>query len=330
MVRLTARCITVRICLALLILSVCATEAWGQFTGLAPTSSPGLNVRHPITTDPKLLYPTDRELHLMPGDGITVTVYGVTPAYSITARILLDGTVALPLAGTVAVGGLTLEEASQLISQRFQERGIFNDAQVNIAIGEAPAHIVTFIGEVRGTSPVLGYKRLYDALSAAGGLPGTASTVLSIKRVGIPDPIVVDVGNNPATSDVANIPIFAGDTITVGSLGNYYVTGAVGAQGAHPLSATVPVTALKAMSISGGTTFAAVRDSSKIIRTVGDHRSVIDLPLKQIIKGRAPDPVLQADDIIVVPTNQLKALIRAGGVTTILGIVLTAFALAHQ
>jgi polysaccharide export outer membrane protein len=35
--------------------------------------------------------------------------------------------------------------------------------------------------------------------------------------------------------------------------------------------------------------------------------------IKQVMLGHAPDPVLQADDILFLPTNAMKAAISSGG-----------------
>ena len=38
------------------------------------------------------------------------------------------------------------------------------------------------------------------------------------------------------------------------------------------------------------------------------------------MRGQAPDPLLQADDIVFLPTNIYKAAIKNGGIPTLLGI----------
>ena len=81
--------------------SVCGAAA--QYTGVTATSTPGLNVRRPLTTDRAILFPPQRDQTLLPGDMITVSVFGVTPAYTDAERVSLDGTVRLPLAGKVAI-----------------------------------------------------------------------------------------------------------------------------------------------------------------------------------------------------------------------------------
>jgi len=42
------------------------------------------------------------------------------------------------------------------------------------------------------------------------------------------------------------------------------------------------------------------------------ERKVVNLDIKKIRDGKADDPILQADDIVFLPTNQMKAAINRG------------------
>ena len=53
----------------------------------------------------------------------------------------------------------------------------------------------------------------------------------------------------------------------------------------------------------------------------GLDRQVVRVDIKKVINGKAPDPVLQAEDIVFLPTNSMKAAIKNGGIGTLLGIV---------
>ncbi|HEY6764314.1 MAG TPA: polysaccharide export protein, partial [Candidatus Sulfotelmatobacter sp.] len=59
------------------------------------------------------------------------------------------------------------------------------------------------------------------------------------------------------------------------------------------------------------------------IRTVGLERKFVTVDINKIFNGKAPDPVLQTDDIVFLPTNAMKAAIKGGGIGTILGIAST-------
>ncbi len=310
------------LCVALLFVFCVCRGVEAQFTGTAPVAAPGLNVRQPLTTDPAILFPPDREMRLMAGDLLRVNVYGVLPPYNDTERVSLDGSIRLNLAGIIQVQGLSLKEAEAAIAARFEQEQTFHNAQVEVEVTEAPGHVATIIGAVKGSVAVVGHMRLYDVLSRVGGLPATASTVLNIQRPGLGEPIVVDVGNDPAHNSAGNIPIFAGDTIVVGQVGFFYVVGAVNKPGPTQLSGSVPTTVLQALSSAGGTNFAAKPNDSQLIRFTAGKRTAMNIPLKKIMDGKAEDIPLQTDDILLVPTSALKSAIRNGGISTAIALAL--------
>jgi polysaccharide export outer membrane protein len=160
---------------------------------------------------------------------------------------------------------------------------------------------------------VEGRKRLFDVLSAAGGLPGTASHVITIDRPGSPQPIVVDLGTDPTKSANANVPVFPGDTIIVPRVGVVYLLGAFRTQGAIPIQQNSPLTLMQVAALGGGVGYQGKLNDLRIIRTEGLTRKVVNVDIKKILNGKAPDPVLQADDIVLLPTNAMKAALKGGG-----------------
>lgn len=79
-------------------------------------------------------------------------------------------------------------------------------------------------------------------LAIAGGLPSTDSHTVGINRPGLPEQIVINLGTDPAKSDLANIPVFAGDTIVVPRIGVVYRLGTFKVQGPIPLQQNSPLT----------------------------------------------------------------------------------------
>ena len=96
---------------------------------------------------------------------------------------------------------------------------MYKNPQVSIQLTESPNESVTLTGELHGIIPVAGGKRLFDVLSLGGGFPATASHTVIINRPGITEPIVVDLGTDPALSNFANVPVFPRDTIVVSRVG---------------------------------------------------------------------------------------------------------------
>jgi polysaccharide export outer membrane protein len=304
---------------AIFVLSLSPCLAKAQFSGPAIDVTSAVNPSLAPTTDPAVLYPANRDIVLQQGDLLTIRLYDTTD-YEPVVRISLDGTVQLPLLGILHVEGLTLHQAENLIAERLQRAGMYLNPQVNIQLTEAPNQVVTLTGEVHGVIPIAGQKRLYDVLSAAGGLPLTASHVIAINRPGVPQSIVVDLGTDPSKSEHANVPVFPRDTIVVSRVGVVYLLGAFKVQGPIPLQQNAPLTLMQAASMGGGIGFEGKLNDLRIVRTVGYDRKVVHVDIKQVIRGNAPDPVLQANDIILLPTNAMKAAIKSGGISTLTSI----------
>jgi polysaccharide export outer membrane protein len=320
----------------LLVMVLCGSAA-AQFSGPALGVSTQVNPPVTITTDPAILYPANRDVYLWHDDLITVRLFA-SNEYAPTTRVGLDGTIQLPLIGSVQVEGLTVHQAQDLIAQRLVSAGMYREPQVSIQIVESPNQTATVIGELHGLVAIIGERRLYDVLAAVGGgggfssttttvvvggggLPATASHVITINRPGVAQPITVDMGTDPAKSTEANIPIFPRDTIVVSRVGVVYLLGAFKTQGAIPLTQNSPMTLMKVAALTGGSGFEGKQGDLRIVRSVGTGRQVIRVDLKKIVNGQAPDPVLQPEDIVFLPTVAMKAAIKNGGIGTLLGIV---------
>lgn len=303
------------VCAALLL----TASSQAQFNGPAPSVSPA-TAPVEITSDRRLLYPAAMEVQLAPGDLVQVHVFGQAD-YAPSVRLSVEGEVLLPLIGPIALKGLTIKAAEQLMSQRFKEAGIYLDPQVTVQLLEGPSANATVSGEIHGIVPIVGSRRLLDALAVAGGLPATASHVITISRPGAAKPLVVDLGNDPLRSDAANVPIFPGDTILISRIGIVYVVGAFKQQGSIPLTQYTPLTLTQATALMGGIAYQGRYDDLHLIRTIGDKRTVVKLDIKRILYGKDPDPILQANDVVFLPDSALKASIGNGSLPTLLGVV---------
>jgi polysaccharide export outer membrane protein len=331
--KLSALC--VKVFLSISTIAALALPAVAQFNGPAtsgriplPTSAPAAT----LTTDRAILFPTSHDQFLQPGDILVIHLFD-QPDYNPTVRVANDGSVQLPLIGRVELNGLTISQSETLIAHRLESAGMYVNPQITIQYTEGPNAVVTVIGETHGVVPVAGSRRLLDVISAAGGLPPTASHVITINRPGAAQPIVVDLGSDPLQSDLANIPVFPGDTIVVGRVGVVYVLGEFKTAGAVPLTPYTQLTLTQAASLAGGVNFAGKLTDLHLIRTVGDHRTVVKLDVGAIFEGKAPDPILQPNDILYLPSSALKIAIQQGGLGAILSaasLAVTAIAVTRQ
>jgi polysaccharide export outer membrane protein len=306
--------------LGLVLLASLAGGMQGQFSGPAVVVSPQSNILQAPTTDQAILNPMIEDRPIAQGDLLTVKIFGTTdftPAF----RVTVDGMVQLPLIGVVHVAGLTVTEAEDLIAQKLVAAGMYKDPQITVQVTEAASQFATVSGELHAVVPLTGSRRLFEVLAAAGPLPVNASHVITILRPGQPKPIVIDLGTDPTRSAEGNIQILPRDTILISRVGVVYVLGAFAKQGAIPLDQNSPLTLMQATALSGGIGFEGRYDDLRIVRTVGAERKMVKVNIKHIVDGTEPDPVLQANDIVFLPSNPLKAAIKSGGIGTAIGII---------
>jgi polysaccharide export outer membrane protein len=131
---------------------------------------------------------------------------------------------------------------------------------------------------------------------------------------------VVELGTDLASSTTASILVQPHDIIQISRASVVYVLGAFPRQGAVPLDQATPLTLLQLAALSGGINFEGAYADLRLIRTVGTERKVVKVDIKKIRDGRAPDPLLQANDIIFLPTDQMKAVIKSLGTGGVIGL----------
>lgn len=302
---------------------ITGSTAPAQYTGPATTADRGSTAV--VTTDQSSLYPTTPEPLLTAGDQIAIRLFGIAD-YNFNGRISVDGTVLLPLIGITRLQGLSVTQAEELIAQRLKEEDQYRDPQVTLTLTEGPNANVVLTGEMHAVVPVVGSRSLYAALATGGGLPNGASRTVTVLRPGHPTPISVDLGNDPLHSAAANIPLFPGDTVVVSRIGVVYVSGEFRSPGMIPITNYGPLTLSQLSAIVGGPNWDAKYGSLHIIRTVGDHRTVTTLNIKSVLYGKAPDPIMQPNDIVFLPPSPVKSSLANGSLGSVLGVI--SFALA--
>jgi polysaccharide export outer membrane protein len=140
--------------------------------------------------------------------------------------------------------------------------------------------------------------------------------------------ITVNLNDLVETGDTANnIPLQAGDIVTVPHAGIVYVMGAVTRSGGYVLANDrSQVSTLKILALAGGLTATAKSDHAVIIRRNDQGQQIyVDVELGKILKRESEDVQLLPSDILFVPDSKAKAaLLKAVEVGIALG---TGFAL---
>jgi polysaccharide export outer membrane protein len=249
------------------------------------------------------------EILIEPGDLIQVSVYGA-PDYIKDVRVGSTGEITLPLAGTVKVGGLTPAQAEALIAKRLSDGNFFNDPRVSVLEKEFSSQGISILGEVQkpGVYQMPGPRKLYDALSTAGGTtPRAGNTVSLLHRSDSQKAEVVTMSYDGKPSSQSNIYVYPGDTIVVSKAGVVYVVGDVRLPGGFVMENS-QMTVLQAFAMAQGAGPYAALDRAQLIRKAGSERrpQETQISLKNILAAKSPDINLQPDDIVFVPTSTGK------------------------
>jgi polysaccharide export outer membrane protein len=257
--------------------------------------------------------PQNANLRLGPGDLLEVTVYNV-PELTTRTRVSNAGDLYLPLIDYVHVGGLSAEEAQNVIQKRLADGGFVRDPHVALFVTESLSQTASLFGEVvrPGMYPVYGERRLFDLFSAAGGLTDRAGRAVTVTHRNAPDkPETLRMARNISDNPQDNIEIQPGDTVLVQKADIVYVVGEV-AKPSGFLMSQGSLTVLQAVALAGGATGNAKLDGAKILRKSPEGVSETPIELKKILRAKSPDVAMKSDDILFVPTSQSKVFGKRG------------------
>ena len=270
-----------------------------------PSGTPTAHAFQPVEGATK----SSSMLRLESGDLVEVGVYNV-PELTTKARVSTKGDIYLPLIDDVHVAGLTAEEAERLVQKRLSDGGFVKNPHVTLFVDQYASQGASVLGEVArpGVYPVPGQQRLFDLISAAGGFTEKAGRSIAITHRDQPDkPTTVPLTRNVTDDPESNVPVLPGDTIIVHKADLVYVVGDVGRPSGF-LMDSGHLTVLQAIALAGGTTRTANLGGARIIHRGSDGLSETPVELKKILRAKAPDVKMQADDILFVPTSTGKVI----------------------
>jgi polysaccharide biosynthesis/export protein len=297
--------------LYVLLVGSCSLHLLAQapVTGEAPQPAPANETARPQS--PRLLANSNVKLGV--GDLIEISVFGV-PDLSTKARISGSGDVYLPLIDYVHLAALTTDEAQELIQKRLEDGGFVRGPHVSIFVNESASQAITLVGEVNrpGAYPAIGERRLFDLISAAGGLTDKAGRNVTIERRGDPgQKVELQLSANLTEDTQDNVDVFPGDTIIVSRAGIVYVVGDVNRPSGFRIEDNT-LTVLKALALVGGGTRTSALSKTKILREGPNGTQEIPVNLKKILYAKAPDMALVKGDILFVPGSAAKSAAYRG------------------
>jgi polysaccharide export outer membrane protein len=159
---------------------------------------------------------------------------------------------------------------------------------------------------------MLGSRRLFDVISAAGGTTPKAGNQITIThRDSTSSSQSLTLAGNANDSTSNNPEVMPGDTVVVHKAGIIYVVGDVRMPGGFIVDKP-GLTALQALAMAQGANPTAKLDGARLIRRTGDQRRDVPIALKKILASKAADVDLQADDILFVPNSTAKTAMHRG------------------
>jgi polysaccharide biosynthesis/export protein len=251
------------------------------------------------------------ELRVEPGDLLSVSVFDV-PELSDAYRVDPAGELTVPFCGKVKVQGLTSQEVARLLEVTLHDNQILTQPQVNVDVQQYAGHYVTVLGEVisPGRVTVIAPTRLSDVLAQAGGLTAIAGTRIKIRRGADESAPEEDApySRSESNQQAGSILVRPGDTVIVPRTGIVYVLGAVYHPGGYVMQEDGKLNVAEALALSGGTILTAKTNGLRVIRRNLDG-TVLDFELSydRIAKGTQTPLDLQAQDIVYVPMDKVKA-----------------------
>jgi polysaccharide export outer membrane protein len=163
----------------------------------------------------------------------------------------------------------------------------------------------------------------------AAGLPPPSAAAAPPPVEGVPDApplpttITVNLSELLERGDTQNnIPLQAGDVVTVPHAGIVYALGAVARPGGFvATNDRSQLSTLKVLALAGGTTPVAKKDHAVIIRKdSAGKQTEIPVDLGKIVKRETEDVRLMPSDILYVPSSSARsALLRVGEIAAIAG-----------
>lgn len=223
---------------------------------------------------------------LGPDDSVQVVVYGQTE-FNITTRIKADGTIVMPLIGSVKAAGLTNVGLANQIADQLTKGGLLKSPIVNVEIVSYLSKTANVAGKVT-TPGIIALDRPYRALEAllkSGWVRDVGASYVYLRRPGQPE-TRLDVDDLVRGGPDKDPLLRAGDTLYVPDADIVFITGQVARPGAMPILPNMTIR--QALANAGGVTATGSANKVGLIR--GNAKEVDADPAQPV----------QKNDVIIV------------------------------
>jgi len=263
----------------------------------------------------------DERYRIGPGDVLDIRVFN-RPQLSREARVDSNGVIQMPLIESdIRAACLTENELAKNIATLYLKYQ--RNPYVNVFVKEYSSTPVAVMGAVDkpGRFQLTRRVRLLELLAFAGGPTERAGGKIEIAHTGsislCSSPDAEEKGifdfyslrNAMRGSKDSNPYIQPGDIVSIPEADQAYVIGNV----FKPQAVTLkdPVTVSQAIAMAGGALRASKMSGIRIVRQKegSTSKEIIQVDLNAISKQRAPDILLEPNDVVQVPTSEGKLFI---------------------
>jgi len=263
-----------------------------------------------------------------PGDVLAITVSDA-PEFSGKFRVNQSGFLEMPsLPSPVKAQGKTPTQLANDLRQALEDAKLYRNPTINIFVDEYHSQTVTVVGAVAKPSiyPLQKRTTLLEVISQAGGLLPTAGNKITIVPGGASESTEETQVRAATTIELSklvrgddpslNVEVRDGDVVSVSTAEVVYVVGSVNKPGGYVLpDQSAGITVLQALAMSQGPNSLASTKRGMILRRGPDGTEHQNIPvdLQTIMEGKAPDRVMEANDILFVPVSGTKQTLHVMG-----------------
>lgn len=273
------------------------------------------------------------------GDLLRIEVFDV-PELTREDRVGDTGHFSLPLLPSrIYVNGLTASQLEMKVAELLQANGLVSHPQVTVYVKEHRSRPIMVVGAVMHPLVYQAIRQptLLEVLTEAGGVANDAGSTVIVSRAANPTAasetdgsgengdageastrtITINLNDLLESGDPKfNIPLLAGDVVTVPRAGIVYVVGAVERQGGYVLQNDhEEMTTLRILALAGGLKGTAKPHQGVILRKNPDNgrRQEVAIDLGKIVARKSEDVRLLPNDILFVPSSASRRALRRTG-----------------
>lgn len=291
-----------------------------------------MQVRVPEADPSGVLNTSGRDYLISPRDVIEIRVEDA-PELSRNYQVTTAGEIEMPVLGRVSAARKTIYDLSRLISQGLRDQDYLKSPNVVVTVRQFNSQSFFIQGSVGkpGVYQLQDRPTVLTLIGVAGGLTETHGAGVFILRPRLQgqtnDPAPAALNFDPKSQASAdyeiikvnlnslykgefdqNLRLQPGDIVNVPRADVFFVAGEVRTPGSFKLREGT--TLRQAISLAQGLSFKAKASRGMIFRDdpATGARQEIKVDISAVMNGKQPDIPVYANDVILVPNSQTKAI----------------------